>query len=587
MVAAPHAEKITKRLETLYPQRYEQVANSLLTLIDDFSNRIDSNATASWDQRQIVLITYADHVQDDEQTPLQCLNQFLLAHEMEQCLSTVHFLPFFPYSSDDGFSVIDYEQINPDFGTWEDVEAFRSDFELMFDLVLNHCSQHSAWFQKFLKQEPGFETFFVTADPATDLSSVTRPRSHPLLTPFETSAGTKHVWTTFSEDQVDLNYEDPQVLLEMMRIFLTFIERGSRIVRLDAIAYLWKQIGTSCIHLLQTHEVVKLMRDIVDAVAPETILLTETNVPHKENVSYFGAGDEAHMIYQFSLAPLLLDAFVHENAAPFNAWLKQLATPEPGTTYFNFTASHDGIGVRPLEGLVGPERFERVIEEVIRRGGRVSHKRNSDGTESPYELNITYASAVEWLEDGLTNAEKLRPFLCSQAIMLALQGIPGVYFASLFGAENDFAGLEQTGRARSINRHKFSLLDLEESLLIEGDRSQSAFDPYFRMLTIRGLQPAFHPEVPQIILDLGTDSAIAFQRRDEASRQTISIIANVTSQTLELTLPAELDVRGGDILHPRTPETSDDLLEELVLAPYEVEWIANRVELPASLADET
>ncbi len=441
----------------------------------------------------------------------------------------------------------------------------------MFDLVLNHCSQESQWFQDYLEGTKPYDGYFIETTPDTDISGVTRPRSLPLLTEFDTQGGKKHVWTTFSDDQVDLNFANPEVLREMLDVLLFYVQQGARIIRLDAIAYLWKTIGTTCIHLPQTHAVVKLMRLLLDAVAPGTILLTETNVPHAENVSYFGDGDEAQMVYQFSLAPLLLDAFLTGDATPLTQWLAQLDPPRPGTTYFNFTASHDGIGVRPLEGLVSPDRLEQLVEAVRARGGRISTKRNPDGTDSPYELNITYFSA---LGDpaGITPETHAQKFLVSQAIMLSLQGIPGIYFHSLVGTENYAAGVEQTGRARSINRRKFERQELDDILANEHSAQRMVFDGYRRMLLMRIAQPAFHPDASQRILETGKAAVVAFLRKSGDGGQRILVLANVSGDSHKIEL-AKLDFQPTtDLLDSTTEFASTDLV---TLPPYQAMWLTD------------
>ncbi len=341
------------------------------------SGNEQSGAGALWSQRDVVLITYADQVRDEGVTPLRAQLGFLLDHRLDEVIRCVHLLPFCPYTSDDGFSVTDYLAVDPASGTWDDIAEFGKSFDLMFDLVLNHASQKHEWFQRYLEGDPQFADFFIDQDPTADLSQVVRPRSLPLLTEFDSADGLKHVWTTFSADQVDLNYANPRVMLAMLETLVEYARRGARIIRLDAIAFLWKEVGTNCIHLPQTHAAVRLMRRVLDQVAPGTLVLTETNVPHAENLSYFGDGDdEAHMVYQFSLPPLLLDAIHSRDTSVLRDWLKTLKTPSKQTTFFNFTASHDGIGVRPLEGLVSAERVEQLADVVRRHGGRVSTRRN-------------------------------------------------------------------------------------------------------------------------------------------------------------------------------------------------------------------
>ena len=406
-------------------------------------------------EKDVVLITYGDSIRREGQAPLEALHTFAREY-LQGVISAVHFLPFFPWSSDDGFSVKDFMTIDPQLGDWEDVARFSRDFDLMFDYVVNHVSAQSRWFEDYLAARPGFADLAIEMDPAADLSMVTRPRALPLLTEFKKDTGEKvHVWTTFSDDQIDLNYRSLDVLVKMLEALLLYVAQGARIVRMDAIAYLWKEIGTPCIHLPQTHAMVKLFRAVFDVVAPDAIIITETNVPHAENVSYFGDGrDEAQMVYNFTLPPLLFHAFVTGDTTALSHWARGLALDSPDTTFFNFTASHDGIGVRPLEGILPPEAVNTTLAEAVKaNGGQISYKNNPDGTQSPYELNITYVDALG-VPDRQDDPQHPPRFLASQSIQYALPGVPATYIHSLLGSRNWYAGLEQTGRARTINREK-------------------------------------------------------------------------------------------------------------------------------------
>ena len=562
-------ERFLQKLSVLYPEQAAECMDRLETLIEQVD--IEPRPVDSlWDQRDAVLITYGDQVRGADSAPLSTLHGFLGDAQLDRLLSTVHILPFFPFTSDDGFSVSDYRQVDPELGDWDDVARLADDFDLMFDLVLNHCSQEHCWFQGFLAGDSRYRGFFHDIDPSVDLSQVTRPRSTPLLTPYETARGTSHVWTTFSADQVDLNFSDPEVLLEMCGVLLDYVRRGARIIRLDAIAYLWKEPGTSCIHLPQTHLVVKLMRDLLDAVSPGCVLLTETNVPHAENVSYFGDGDEARMVYQFSLAPLLLDAFLSADAGPLTDWLSDLEPCAPATTFFNFTASHDGIGVRPLEGLVAPERLDRLVEAVTQRGGRVSTKRNPDGTDSPYELNITYFSALGE-PGGMETSLHVRRFLSSQAVMLALRGIPGIYFHSLVGTPNDLKGMSQTGRARSINRRKYEAAELQRLLADPQTPQTQVFAGYRRLLEVRRQQPAFHPDADQRVIRFSRPELFGFERSSSGGGQRISVITNVSGGSVNV-----------DAAESSLADWSTDLITGEVftgrLLPYQTVWLSDEAQ---------
>lgn len=521
-------------------------------------------------EKDVVLITYADQFWREGERPLDTLAHFLETR-LAGLISTVHLLPFFPYSSDDGFSVIDYRQVNPDFGSWVEIERIRGSLYLMFDMVINHVSAKSAWFRWFLKGKQSYTDYFITVDPQADLSSVVRPRDLPLLTQYETSRGIKHLWTTFSADQVDLNFANPDVLLEILDLLLFYIRHGARMIRLDAIAFLWKEIGTACIHLPQTHRIVKLMRTVVEGVAPWTILITETNVPQEENLSYFGDGqDESHVVYQFALPPLLLHTLTSGNATALTNWAASLNLPTSQVTFFNFTASHDGIGLRPVGGILSEREIGTLVELTKMRGGAVSYRRVGKDERQPYELNINYFDALndpDEVERQPTRA--VGRFLCSQAVMLALSGVPGIYIHSLIGSRNDLEGVQRTGMLRSINREKLHLQPLQDEL---GDRASlrnRVFDGYSRLLQARTRRAAFSPWGEQEILQLNP-SFFALERRSPDREMRILCLHEVSGQDGRLHLP---------LRHPPTQQPHDILtgervkLDQLIFHPYQVRWI--------------
>jgi len=527
-----------------------------------------------WDENDVALITYGGTLREEGTPPLRTLKTFL-DQRLRNIIRLVHILPFCPWSSDDGFSVIDFREIDPALGTWDDIDAIGRNFDLMFDLVLNHCSRESAWFRDFtLSLEPA-RHYFHEVDPATDLSAVVRPRTSPLLTPVSTRDGETHVWTTFSDDQVDLDWSNPDVLFEFLDILFLYLAHEMRVVRLDAIAFLWKKFGTSCLHLPETHEVVKLLRDAVEVVSPKTVLLTETNVPHKENISYFGQGDEAHMVYNFTLAPLLLHTLLKGNATALSTWARTLPELPPGQTFFNFTASHDGIGVRPVQGILSPEELDELVACVRSHGGLVSSRSLADGTESPYELNITYRDALSEPDDPELGLQR---FLCSQAIALGLRGMPALYIHSLLGTGNDYEGVEESGIKRRINRHAWNASTLANQL----DDETSVHARVFKKLTqwVRRRQGhfAFHPDAPMEVLATGQES-FAFLRRSTDGSETLLCLHNVTprpSRHALATLHPHLASTGTtrDILNSTSLKTGPQ--RTLALPAYGSAWIAVR-----------
>lgn len=526
-----------------------------------------------WTHRDHILITYADMIRsdiDESRSPLAKQHQFLNEHLKEQ-FSSVHILPFFPNSSDDGFSVIDYRRVHEECGSWDDIVSMSEDFRLMADLVINHVSRHSVWFQNYLRGKEPHDKYFIEVDPGTDLSDVTRPRSSPLLTQVDTANGKKLIWTTFSHDQKDLNFKNPDVLFEFLDIFFFYVSNGIKVIRLDAVAFLWKEIGTKCIHLPETHEVVKLFRTLVDHFMPDVTLITETNVPHRENISYFGDGDEAHMVYQFSLPPLLLHAILTENATYITNWAASLENLPDGCTYFNFTASHDGIGMRPLEGLVPDKEFEELVEGVHDRGGFVSYKENPDKSMSPYELNITYFDAFA-TRNGTPELHERR-YLCSQIIMLSLQGVPGIYFHNLTGTRNNVKGVLKTGRYRSINRKKWEYDELLNQLNREKYSTSAIFKKYKELLDIRMQHPAFHPFGYQKIYDAGNEFFI-IERKDPDQSETILVVCNLTSREIEADLVSMGLPIGRKTNYKNFLKNGEKISRgKTTLAPFEVKWI--------------
>ncbi|MHB0957801.1 MAG: alpha-amylase family glycosyl hydrolase [Pirellulaceae bacterium] len=558
-------------LTQLYAERAPQCLERIATLADHYPALPVVERQSLWNEQDVILITYGDQLSAPGCTPLAVLRRFLLQHRLHELFRTLHILPFFPYTSDDGFSVTDYRAVDPALGSWQDIHALGRSFDLMFDLVLNHCSAQHPWFRAYQAGEQPYCDYFVDVDPREDYAAVTRPRTTPLLTAFQTIKGERHLWTTFSDDQVDLNWANPQVFVEMLDTLLFYAHQGARIIRLDAVAYLWKTLGTCCIHLPQAHTVVKLMRMLLEALAPGTLLLTETNVPHRENVSYFGEGDEAHLVYQFSLPPLLLDAFITGDAQPLINWLTQLEPARPNTTFLNFTASHDGIGLRPLENLVSPERLDHLVNTVRAAGGRVSMRHTDDGGDRPYELNASYLSAVGAGPD-LTSAAQVRRFLATQAIMLTLRGLPAVYFHSLVGTPNDVEGVARTGRARTINRRKFSEEALQALLTRGGSLERQVLETYCRMLAVRIRQPAFHPDAAQRVVDLDHREVVAFERVSLDGAQRILVVANVAHSQVVVRLPPAYEQ--GRVSELFGSATAWETHVRLALAPAGLAWLA-------------
>lgn len=572
-ISSSKLKTIRRRLSMLYGvEQADPLLERLYLMIGRYGVGPQTSQTVKGiSHRDAVLITYADIVKSPEVNPLVTLREFCTAR-LKGAISTIHILPFYPWTSDDGFSVVDYRMVDERYGEWEDMTKLSDEFELMFDLVLNHCSSKSPWFKEYVSGiEPG-QNYIMEAEEGVDLSAVVRPRSSPLLTPYQTRAGERHVWTTFSADQVDLDWTCPDLLFEFLDIILYYISIGCRILRLDAVAFLWKKIGTNCLHLPETHQVIKLIRNFIEIVDPQVLILTETNVPHEENVSYFGKGDEAHAVYQFSLPPLLLHGLLRGTARHLTDWANNLKPPPRGCHFLNFTASHDGIGVRPLEGILPQNEILELAEEIMKKEGFVSMRKLEDGSESPYELNSTYFSA---LADPKDKALGIDRFLCSQAVAMAMKGIPAIYFHSLCGTPNDLKGVRETGHNRTINRKKWNLVELDATLDDENSYSAEIFEWYSRTLIRRSSCPAFHPEAAQKILNLGP-STFALERKSIDSSLIVLCLFNFLPREsrLDSMTPLRELFFGGkarDLISGGEVEWGKG---ELILRPYQALWLS-------------
>lgn len=526
-----------------------------------------------WTQQDITVITYGDTFLQDKQAPLVTLKQFLDDH-LQEVINNVHVLPFFPFSSDDGFAIKDYRQVNPTLGQWQHINAIAEDYDLMADLVVNHCSSESDWFNNFIAGEGDGHDYFFTAYPEDDITNVVRPRTSPLLNPVTTKQGVQYVWCTFSHDQVDLNFKNPAVLLEFIQIIRFYLDNGVKIFRLDAVAFLWKVEGTRCINLDQTHQLVRLFRTIIESIRADAFIITETNIPNQENLSYFGNANEAHCVYNFSLPPLLLNTFLTGDCRYLKQWMMSMPPAQIGTAYFNFIASHDGIGLRPAKGLLSKDEIKVITDTMQSFGGEISWRTGADGTNRPYEVNITLFSALQGTVEGKDEYAQDR-FICAHVIMLALEGIPAFYIHSLLATKNDYDRYAMTQRKRSINRRQWQMDEIKDILANPDSPHAHIHQRLLEIIKIRKSQPAFHPNATQFTLHLG-DQLFGFWRQSIDRSQSIFSISNITKheQTLSLTDINLISTQGWyDLL---TDKIFEKLDEKIVLAPYQSVWISNR-----------
>ncbi|EJM0234016.1 sugar phosphorylase [Listeria monocytogenes] len=553
--------QIEVKLRKIYQAAYQPAyLEKMLACAENYSN----NTRGSIDtisEKNVYLIAYGDSIFEKNKHPLQTLNEFLQEYAQD-VITDVHLLPIFPSTSDDGFSVTDYKQIDEQLGDWDDVQKMSENFRVMLDFVANHMSKSSDWFKRFSDNEAPYNQFFIEKDRQFDYKNVTRPRTSPLFHKYENG---KELWTTFSEDQLDLNVRNIDCLVALTDVLLFYASKQATSIRLDAIGFLWKTSGTTCMHLPETHEIISLWRLLIDELYPNLQIITETNVPHEENISYFGDGEnEANMVYQFPLPPLVLHTFTCHDTTKLSKWAKSISQVSSTATYFNFLASHDGIGMRPATGILSDEEINSLVQKAVQNGGQVSYKDNADGTQSVYELNINYGEALQNLDEDTTEELVTKKIIAAHSILLTLQGVPAIYYHSLLGSKNDLVGYEESGINRRINREKLEKNQLVHELETNTYR-QTIFTSLKKLVQIRRNHTAFSPFATQEILDLGPD---VFAIKRESEEECIYGIINVTSHNISKTLAFS----GTNLL------TNQPVASELDLTAYEVVWIKKAVQ---------
>ncbi|CAM6674202.1 TPA: sugar phosphorylase [Enterobacter kobei] len=555
--------KIKKLINHIYGESFSDAhLDVLLSKLEQAAIDITEKRKSGWGEKDVVLITYADQFSAKGEKALPVLTRFY-NEWLARTFSHVHLLPFYPWSSDDGFSVIDYHSVAPETGSWQDIAELKQSASLMFDFVCNHMSAKSEWFANYLAQKPGFDDFFISVDPETDLSAVTRPRALPLLTPFKLHDGSvRHLWTTFSDDQIDLNFASPQVLIAMVDVLLHYLAEGARYIRLDAVGFMWKIPGTSCIHLEQTHCLIQLFRAITDSVAPGTVIITETNVPHKDNISYFGDGEnEAQMVYQFSLPPLVLHAVHRQDVKALCQWAGSLALPSTKTTWFNFLASHDGIGLNPLRGILPESEILSLVEKLQQEGALVNWKNNPDGTRSPYEINVTYLDALS--SQDSPDDERIARFILAHAVLLSFPGVPAVYIQSILGSRNDYEGVERLGYNRAINRKKYTAGQVDLELNNKQSIRHKIYSRLSEFIAIRRGERAFHPDAQAMFESLDEQILKIVRVADNGERITALFNFSHNVHTVYEKVLSGVELLSGQAIDGT----------ELTLNPWQVMWI--------------
>ncbi|MDJ0576326.1 MAG: alpha-amylase family glycosyl hydrolase [Xenococcaceae cyanobacterium MO_234.B1] len=554
-------------------------------------------------EKDVILITYGDLLYSETESPLATLAHFLQKIPgFQKTINTLHILPFFPYSSDRGFSITDFHTVDPKLGSWQDIENISDVYQMMFDAVCNHTSSQSVAFQEMLNGNPDYKdiaTVYRSPDELTpeQRQMVVRPRTSDLLTQFQAIDGPIWVWTTFSADQIDLNYRNPKALLWVIETLLLYVRRGADLIRLDAVTYLWEIPGTSCANLEQTHETIKLFRDILGVVAPGVAIVTETNIPHEHNITYFGDGhDEAQMVYNFALPPLVLHTFYREDTTALSQWARQLEFPSETTTYLNILDTHDGIGLMGVKNILSPKEINYLISRAREHGAFVSYRTGENGQEEPYEINTTWFSALNLNNSYEDLTVQIKRFVASRSIALVLKGVPGIYLHGLIGSTNDVDTVIKTKFKRDINRQVIPVTSLSEELKLPNSKLSRLTECFGKLLEIRVRQRAFHPQGDQQILTLSSQCLVVLRVAPNCEEHLLTV-TNVTNQICHLEIPlTELQLDNSDSIVCATPEDNYwyDLVGKrgwrvqqekisLILQPYDVVWLIPFVELERSI----
>ena len=427
-------------------------------------------------QNKINLVTYPDSMGNN----LLELHYVLLRY-LTQFIGGVHILPFYPSSADRGFAPLTYDEVDPSFGTWEDIEMIGRDFDLVFDFMVNHISRQSVFFQDYLKKGPDskyadmflpFSKLSPTGEISEeDLSKVYTRKPRPPYTVIERVDGSREkIWCTFDYEQIDLDVYSP-VTREVMRGSLMRLARtNAKMIRMDAIGYATYRLGTNCFFL--EPDIWKLLKGLKQYVAPfGTVMLPEVHEHYKYHLKL---AERGYWTYDFALPMLVLHTLYHHSSERLRHWL-QICPRQQLTTL----DTHDGIGVIDVQDLLTPEEIEKTLQGLDEKGSNT--RKLYSGAEYQnldiYQVNCTYYSALECNDDS---------YIAARTIQFFAPGIPQVYYVGLLAGENDIELVERTKNGRDINRHSYSLDEIEVEI------EKPVVQRLLNLMKFRNSYPAFN-----------------------------------------------------------------------------------------------
>lgn len=405
-------------------------------------------------QNKVQLITYPDSLGGN----LMELH-FVLRRYLKKAIGGVHILPFYPSSADRGFAPMTYDEVDPAFGNWEDVDRIGADFDLTLDFMVNHISRQSEFFQDYLQKGPDSEyaDMFLTFNKlsetgeidAEDLAKVYTRKPRPPYTVIERADGSKEkIWCTFDYEQIDLDWQSP-LTWEVMRRFIIRLARSkAKMIRMDAFAYTTIELGTNCFFL--EPQVWDLLRWLSQyASAFDTQILPEVH----EHYSYQQKiADKGYWAYDFALPMLVLHTLYHHTSKVLREWLAVCPRRQ-----FTTLDTHDGLGIVDVADLLSKEEIELTVEGLYEKGSNTK-KIYSGATYQNldiYQMNCTYYSALECNDDS---------YIAARTIQFFSPGIPQVYYVGLLAGENDIELVEWTKNGRDINRHNYTLEEIDTDI---------------------------------------------------------------------------------------------------------------------------
>ena len=563
-----------KSLEKIFNKIYKSENNinkfyirEIIYLINKY-NKNRKKEDLKINESTSLVICYGNSVTDGNKKSLKVFNKFYKKY-LKNNFDSVHFLPFYPSSSDSGFAVKDHYKIEPRLGSWKDVKLISKNCNLMADLVINHSSARGLWFSNFLKNKSPGKDYFFTVDKNFNSKKVIRPREHKLLKKIKLSNETKYLWRTFSPDQIDLNFKNPKVLIRFIKIIFNLINNGVRIFRLDAIAYLWKENGNTCINHTNTHNIIKFIRLVFNLLKTECIIITETNLPEKENLSYFGNNDEANWIYNFSLAPILVYSLLFEDSNKITKWSKNFPIAKLNNNYLNFIASHDGIGMRPTEGILSTNTQKKFLIRLKKNGGEFSYRKVQGVKKKVYEANITLFNAFKCSDFDKSGIFGFERYMAAHTIMISFDGIPAIYFNSMFGNSNDNSKYIISGNKRDLNRYRWNKDKIEDHLKDQNSKQNKYYKNMSNILAIRSKQKAFHPNAIRKTLKLGTNF-FGIKRVSTDNKQSIYCITNMTSKLQLLKLNKNIFYKRKLFKSKLTKKSG-----KIQFDPFQTVWLTN------------